>query len=382
MYKVAKIQMIKRIFYIFLVCLCLLIANRSISQTGLGINTVVIDPGHGGKDPGAVGVKKTYEKNVALSVCLKLGALIKSNFPNVKVIYTRSTDEFIGLAARAKKANSAGADLFISIHANAAGSSSASGFESWVLGLHKSKAALEVAKFENSSILMEDDHEQTYQAFDPNDPDAYIALSMRQSAFLDQSLIFAGLIQEDCTKKLGLKNRGVKQAGFMVLYRATMPAVLIELGFLSNAKEEKMLASKEGQEKMAKHIYIAFKNYKQKVDKLDNSIGKGVIENTEGVKEEIKPVKSDSGIVFKVQLATSSTKISTTSSNFKGLIGVEVYISGKFYKYTYGHCKNFTKVKAKLEEVKAIGYDTAFITAFNNGEIMNLQEAINKTNDK
>jgi len=360
----------------------MLVTKRLISQTGLGINTVVIDPGHGGKDPGAVGVKKTYEKNVALSVCLKLGNLIKTNFPNVKVIYTRNTDEFIGLAARAKKANSAGADLFISIHANAAGSSSASGFESWVLGLHKSKAALEVAKFENSSILMEDDHEQTYQAFDPNDPDAYIALTMRQSAFLDQSLIFAGLLQEDCTKKLGVKNRGVKQAGFMVLYRATMPAVLIELGFLSNEKEEKMLASKEGQEKMAKHIYSAFKNYKQKVDKLDNSIGKGAIENKIEHDEEISSIKLDSGIVFKVQLATSSARISTTSSNFRGLIGVEVYISGKFYKYTYGNCEKFTKAKIKLEEVKALGYDTAFITAFNNGERIDLQEAIDKNNKK
>ena len=251
MTKKTKIYANKRNFFFFLV---FMLSFQLQAQTGLGLKTIVIDPGHGGKDPGAIGKNlKTMEKTVVLNVSLLLGNMIKKDFPEIKVIYTRDTDEFIGLASRAKIANRAGADFFLSIHANAVDGNSASGFESWVLGLHKTKAALEVAKFENSAILMEDDHNQTYEEFNPQDPDAYIALSMRQNAFLDQSLVFADLLQKDCTKKLGIKNRGVKQAGFMVLYRATMPAVLVELGFLSNVNEEKLLASKEGQLKLAKH---------------------------------------------------------------------------------------------------------------------------------
>ena len=241
-------------------------------QTGLGLKTVVIDPGHGGKDPGAIGYNKTMEKTVVLNVSLILGEIIKKEFPDIELIYTRSTDEFIGLANRTKIANKAGADLFISIHANAVDNRKPAGFESWVLGLHKSQAALEVAKFENSAILMEDDYEQTYSEFDPKDPDAYIALSMRQNAFLDQSIVLANLLQKDCTKKLGLKNRGVKQAGFMVLYRATMPAVLVELGFLSNIEEEKFLASATGQQKLAEYLFEGFKKYKNHYDAVDESI--------------------------------------------------------------------------------------------------------------
>ena len=379
MTKKTKIRANKRNFFFFLV---FMLSFQLQAQTGLGLKTIVIDPGHGGKDPGAIGKKlKTMEKTVVLNVSLLLGDMIKKNFPEINVIYTRDTDEFIGLASRAKIANKAGADFFLSIHANAVDGPSASGFESWVLGLHRTKAALEVAKKENSAILMEDDHDQTYQEFNPEDPDAYIALSMRQNAFLDQSLVFADLLQKECTKKLGIKNRGVKQAGFMVLYRATMPAVLVELGFLSHPTEEKMLASKEGQLKLAKHLFESFKDYKLHYDAVDESITKGVSENN--VKQENELIKTEeidqSGILFKVQISTSSSKIETTPSNFKGLNGVDVYLSGKFYKYTYGNCKNFKEAKVVLNELKELGYSTAFITAFENGKRINLQEAINKT---
>ena len=302
MTKKTKICANKRNFFFFLV---FMLSFQLQAQTGLGLKTIVIDPGHGGKDPGAIGKKmKTMEKTVVLNVSLLLGDLIKKNFPEIKVIYTRDTDQFVGLASRAKIANKAGADFFLSIHANAVDGTSASGFESWVLGLHKTKAALEVAKKENSAILMEDDHNQTYQEFNPKDPDAYIALSMRQNAFLDQSLIFADLLQKDCTKKLGIRNRGVKQAGFMVLYRATMPAVLVELGFLSNVNEEKLLASKEGQLKLANHLFESFKEYKLHYDAVDESIIKGVSENN--VKQENELVQTEeidqSGVLFKVQI--------------------------------------------------------------------------------
>ncbi|MFL2585767.1 MAG: N-acetylmuramoyl-L-alanine amidase [Parvicellaceae bacterium] len=356
--------LLRRYLFIILCSVTFLNAN---SQTGLGINTIVIDPGHGGKDPGAISPNKNYEKTVVLKVSLLLGDLIKKAYPEVEVIYTRDDDRFIGLAKRAKIANEIGADLFISVHANAVDNSSANGFETWVLGLHKSKAALEVAKFENSAILMEENNEQTYSEFNPNDPDAYIALSMRQNAFLDQSLILANSIQKDCQNKLGLRNRGVKQAGFMVLYRATMPAVLLELGFLSNVKDEKLLISQSGQLKLAKHIFEGFKSYKGKYDGVDKSLDVDKL-----VQQEIEHDSESSllldGKVFKVQLATSSSKIPTLAENFNGLKDVEVYLSGKFFKYTYGNCKDYKSAGNKLKEAQNAGYNTAFIIAFENGK--------------
>ena len=355
------VLILRNIFLVFLLQICFQIGY---SQTGLGINTVVIDPGHGGKDPGAISPNNNYEKTVVLKVSLMLGEMIQKNFPEVKVIYTRNDDRFIGLAKRAKIANDIGADLFISIHANAIEIPSANGFETWVLGLHKSQAALEVAKFENSAILMEENNEQTYSEFDPNDPDAYIALSMRQNAFLDQSLILANAIQKDSKLKLGLRNRGVKQAGFMVLYRATMPAVLVELGFLSNPRDEKLLISKSGQIKLANHLFEGFKNYKNKYDNVDESLTKITEENINNKSLDL----IDTGKIFKVQLATSSVKIPILPENFNGLKDVEVYISGKFYKYTYGLSHNINIINEKLAMAKKAGYESSFVISFQDGK--------------
>ena len=350
------VLILRKHFPLILLLFCLIKIN---SQTGLGINTVVIDPGHGGKDPGAVSPNKNFEKTVVLKVSLLLGDLIKKEFPDVKVIFTRNDDRFIGLAKRAKIANEIGADLFISIHANAIEGPSANGFETWVLGLHKSKAALEVAKFENSSILMEENNEQTYSEFDPNDPDAYIA-----------SLILANAIQKDCRLKLGLRDRGVKQAGFMVLYRATMPAVLLELGFLSNSKDEKLLISKSGQLKLANHIFEGFKNYKNKYDNVDESL-------TE-FKEEISVLQKensiDTGLVYKVQIATSSVNIPTLPENFNGLKDVEVYISGNYYKYTFGSSSNMETANKHLSQAKEFGYESAFVVSFQDGKRLNWEK--------
>ena len=355
------VLILRNIFLVFLLPICFQIGY---SQTGLGINTVVIDPGHGGKDPGAISPNNNYEKTVVLKVSLLLGEMIQKNFPEVKVVYTRNDDRFIGLAKRAKIANDIGADLFISIHANAIEIPSANGFETWVLGLHKSQAALEVAKFENSAILMEENNEQTYSEFDPNDPDAYIALSMRQNAFLDQSLILANAIQKDSKLKLGLRNRGVKQAGFMVLYRATMPAVLVELGFLSNPRDEKLLISKSGQIKLANHLFEGFKNYKNKYDNVDEFLTKITEENINNKSSDL----IDTGKIFKVQLATSSVKIPILPENFNGLKDVEVYISGKFYKYTYGLSPNINIINEKLAMAKKAGYESSFVISFQDGK--------------
>ncbi|MCT4582061.1 MAG: N-acetylmuramoyl-L-alanine amidase [Flavobacteriales bacterium] len=373
----------KRIFSIFLAFVALLFSNILSAQTGMGIKTVVIDPGHGGKDPGAIGTNKVKEKDVVLAVSLKLGALIKKNYPDVKVIYTRSTDDFIGLAERATVANKAKADLFISIHSNVAGNSSARGFEAWVLGLHKSEAALNVAKLENSSILMEDGHSSKYEAFDPSDPDAYIGLSMRQNVFLDQSLMFADQIVKDAVNTIHVKSRGVKQAGFVVLYRTTMPAVLIELGFLSNAEEEKFLGNKEGQTKLATTIFNSFSKYKARRDKVDGIISTPKIieapKEKETTEAETKTSVGENSIKFRVQIATSQNKVETKSYNFKGMNDVDMYISGKFYKYIVGNYETVEEAKTRLSSVKEKGYTSAFIIAFENGKRISVKEAIAKT---
>ena len=366
----------------------LMFVNIAISQTGLGINTVVIDPGHGGKDPGAVGAKDVYEKDVVLNVGLELGKLIKKEYPNIKVIYTRSTDEFIGLAERAAMANKAGADLFISLHCNAAANKTAQGAESWVFGLHKSAASLEVAKKENNAILMEDGHENTYEDFNPNDPDAYIALAMRQNAFLDQSLVFAEFIQKNFVSDLERNDRGVKQAGFVVLYRATMPSVLVELGFLSHPEEVKFLSSKEGQGKLAKELFDSFKSYKAHTDKVDGISGNPDKEDPKEksdtvIKEVVKEdVKIESGIVFKVQIATSTLNLPTKPENFKGMIDVEMIPSGKWYKYFVGNYNSYDEAHLRQAEVREKGYDTAFMVEYEDGKKVDVKYATDKLKQK
>lgn len=376
----------KRILKQLVVCLILgLLFVPVFGQTGLGVKTVVIDPGHGGKDPGAVGGSDIYEKDVVLNVGLLLGKKIKEVYPDVKVIYTRDKDEFIGLADRASIANKAGADLFISLHCNAAANKSAKGLESWVLGLHKSEASLEVAKKENNAILMEDGHESTYEDFDPNDPDAYIALAMRQNAFLDQSLVFADFIQKNCVGDLKRHNRGVKQAGFVVLYRATMPSVLVELGFLSHVEEEKFLSSEEGQASLAGELFDAFVSYKEHKEKVDG-LANGTDNNTQDdIKEDPKESPTNetndhSGIIFKVQIATSSLNLPTKPENFKGMTDVEIEPAGKWYKYFVGNYKTIDEAKVRQKEVQEKGYDTAFIVAYEDGKKISVSEAVKKIN--
>lgn len=250
---------------ILLIMLCSSVLIFSQNNEGK-LKKVVIDAGHGGKDPGCVG-KIINEKEVALNISLKLGNYITENYPGVEVIYTRDKDYFVELNERAAIANRANADLFISIHANAQPKgSNVYGTETFVMGLHKSNANLEVAKRENSVIEYEDNYATQYDGFDPSDPSSYIALSLFQSANLDQSLGFAAQVEDQFRNRAGRSSRGVKQAGFLVLYKTTMPSVLIEAGFLTNRQEEKYLSSDEGQSIIASAIYRAFKAYKKEVD--------------------------------------------------------------------------------------------------------------------
>lgn len=231
------------------------------------LDVVVIDAGHGGKDHGTSG-KIIKEKDLALKIALKVGKHIEKNVPGVKVIYTRKDDRYLPLDERADIANRNKADLFICIHANANKNARAFGTETYVMGLHVDDNNLSVAKRENSVILLDENYQERYEGFDPNSPESYILFTLTQSAYQSSSLSFAQKVEEQFKKRVGRVSRGVKQAGFLVLWRTTMPSVLIETGFLSNSPEEKFLATDEGQELIASGIYRAFKDYKSEVESI------------------------------------------------------------------------------------------------------------------
>jgi N-acetylmuramoyl-L-alanine amidase len=253
---------------VLLLAITLLNSSSTSINHEFKVDVVVIDAGHGGHDPGTRG-KKALEKDVALKIALKLGSHIEKNIPGVKVIYTRKSDKYIELDERAAIANRNKADLFICIHANSVPGSKAYGTETYVMGLHKDNSNFEVAKRENSVILMEDNYEERYEGFDPNSPESYILFSLTQSAFQESSLLFAQKIEQQFKNRVGRSSRGVKQAGFVVLWRTTMPSVLIETGFLSNGQEEEILAGDQGQELIASGIYRAFKEYKSDVESIN-----------------------------------------------------------------------------------------------------------------
>ena len=398
---------------------------------------VVLDAGHGGHDSGNRG-NGYFEKNIALDIILKTGAILSKN-PNIKVIYTRKTDVFIPLNKRGDIANKAKADLFVSVHCNAH-HTNASGTETFVLGLHANQRNFNIAKKENSVILMEDNYKKSYDGFDPNSPESIIGITLMQEAYLEQSLSLASFVQQNFSKQLKRSNRGVKQAGFLVLHRTFMPSVLIETGFLSNKSEGKYLNSKQGKDDMAKAISKAINDYKNSVElsfevdqeletifKDSNTSSKEnkeitVVEPTKGtaketVKETVKPAEKAStqqvgeksektaatkqntnnkelvvkvnkvkptiipkkiSPVFKIQLAAGSTKIETSPENFKGLTGVEIKEIGGKYKYFYGDTERFSEIKNIKSRVIAFGYPKCFIVAFEGEKVIPLSEALLK----
>ncbi len=264
------------------------------------ITKVVIDPGHGGNDSGCLG-SFSQEKNVALAISLKFGKMIEDNFKDVKVIYTRTTDKFVDLRERAEMANRENADLFICIHCNSA-PSDAYGIETFAMGLHKTEDNLAVAKRENASILLEDDYLKNYNGFNPNSPEAYIIFSMYQSAFLDQSLSLAGKIQHYINSNAGRYDRGVKQAGFLVLWRTAMPSILVETGFLTNQAEEKYMNTEEGQTAIAAAMFKGFQDYKLEVEHVkpgDKRIEPVVKKEEPEVKKEEPVVKKEEPVIKK-----------------------------------------------------------------------------------
>ncbi len=356
------------LLFSFLLCGSILWGQNSGSMPT--IKTVVIDPGHGGKDPGCHGVS-AQEKHVCLAMGLKLGEMIKKKYPDIKVVYTRDKDVFVELDDRAKIANKANADLFICIHANSA-SPSAYGTETYVLGLHRTESQQKVAERENATIYLEDDKGAKYKDFDMS-PDAIIARQIQLSVFLDMSINFADKLQKEF-KRLGRYDRGVKQAGFLVLYKTTMPSVLIETGFLTNPEEEKFLADTTGQRKMAEAMFTAFEKYKTELDQI-NGITKPT-NNDSGTTASTEVVDLKDKVVFRVQIETSEKKIASTSPKFKGLKVYE-YIQDNLYKYTVGEfVQDFKSANVYKNEMREQGFQHAFVVAFLNGERINLEKAI------
>lgn len=354
------------------------------------LHTVVIDAGHGGSDVGCIG-SNSHEKDIALSISLKLGIYLEEKFENLNVIYTRKTDVFVKLDERARIANRAKADLFICVHANSA-SSSAFGTETFVMGNAKTETNLKAAQRENASILLEDNYEERYENFDPNSPESYIAMVMVQSAYQHHSINFAEKVQMQFRERVGRKDRGVKMAPFLVLHQTTMPSVLIETGFLTNQNEEKFLMSELGQDYMASAIYRAFKAYKAELEgKAGLIVEHDKVEQKEKVeveqkdklepkKKEVEPVRKQTpkgeGLVFKIQLATTTSKVEDIGSTFNGLDQIEFYEAGGLFRYTYGNAHSLESAGKLEEKAKSNGFNDAFVVAFLNGNRIALGEAV------
>lgn len=361
---------------------------------------VVIDAGHGGKDTGATrgGYK---EKDINLGVVLALGQLIERNHKDVKVVYTRKSDVFVDLDKRADIANKAKANLFISVHTNstAAKSTTVSGADTYILGLARSEENLQVAKRENSVILLEDNYKTKYEGFDPNSPESYIIFEFMTNTFMEQSLQFASFVQSDFRNVAKRVDRGVRQAGFLVLRKTSAPSVLIELGFINNQSEAQFLSTKSGQQSMATAIYSGFRKYKRDFDKKQ---GKLVVESTEvedisfdDVEEETIAVKNDQNedripqvsvsekvrnntassskkiekdqIEYRVQFLVSPRKLSGNSPALKGLSPVSFYKDGSVYRYTYGSTTNFNEI-TKIQNQVRLKFKDAFVIRMKNGK--------------
>lgn len=388
----------KRLVFVFLASAFILMAAAPQSKVEEAQFTVVLDAGHGGKDPGNLGtgkLKKT-EKDVSLDVTLKLGQYISDNYPDVKIVYTRKGDTFPTLNGRVEIANESAADLFISIHCNANDNKEATGVETFVMGLHKSEESLKTAMRENASIFLEQDHEKNYAGFDPKNPDTYIIMSMRENAYLDQSIDLANNVQTQFRTRVGRKDRGVKQAGYYVISFTNMPSILVELGFLTNPGEEEFLHSEDGKTYMASAIFRAFKEFKEKDDikrglklkEISEEIGATVLKPEIPIDKPIaaKPepiIWKDvtKGIKYQVQILSSPKPLDKKSADFHGLAKTDEIRQNGVYKYLAGSTSSYKEAKQMQTYLKETGFKDAFVVAFENGERIDLSKAIAQTTE-
>ena len=406
---------IRRIFALMLILTVWIMgegtAHAATAQATEDKFTLVIDAGHGGRDPGAIG-RFSREKNINLSIAKAFGKLVEQHCPDVKVIYTRKNDVFVPLGRRAEIANNAHADLFVSIHTNALpGKAIGRGAETYTLGMARADENLEVAKRENSVILVEENYQERYEGFDPKSSESYIIFELMQDQHMAQSVEFAQMVQKEFRTTGGRNDKGVHQAGFLVLRETSMPSVLIELGYISTHDEEAFLNSQNGIRKMSQSIYNAFLDYKKAqtkaatnaTDSTDVGTETPDTQATESAAEDMPATDigqltqsqdaapeaataqretapqaaADSRPVFKVQLLASTRQIPAGSARFKALSPVDSYKEGNYYKYTYGATTDYreaVKIRNKVKE----NFEGAFIVAFKNGQKMELQKAINE----
>ena len=377
---------VKRLFHTFLVSTFLVFifiplnAGNNSTDPPKGIRTLVIDAGHGGKDSGAVG-KNGKEKDIALSIALKVGTYIEENIPDVKVIYTRKTDVFVELKRRAEIANNAEADLFLSIHVNAHTRPSAYGTLTLVLGQHRADENFDVAVRENSVILLEDDYEISYEGFDPKSTESHIMFSLMQKTYFKQSIQFGDYVQDQFRERASRKDLGVREQGILVLAQTSMPGVLVETGFISNPQEEKYLMTKYGQEIIASAIYRGFKEYKEEIDrksKLTVIVDEKPVASLTAT-ANLTPSSSADQIVFNIQVASSKNKTQTDPSFFKGYEGVVVLEDGKWFKYLVGKESSYHAALDKCKTIKS-DYPDAFVVATKGGRLIPLNEALEEMN--
>ncbi len=334
---------------------------------------VVLDAGHGGHDPGK-NVKKSglKEKTIALKIVLQIGKELEKN-PKFKVIYTRKTDVFVTLKNRAKIANKADADLFVSVHCNAH-HTQASGTETYVLSEKNSERNMSVAKAENEVIFFEENYEENYAGYDPSSPESSIAIGIEQEVYVEQSIILARKIEDKFSKKLKRKSRGIKQASLWVMHNTYMPSVLIETGFITNKKEGAYLNTKKGQTAIANGIREAIMDYKKE---LDQNVGIIIIgEDNENTITEFEEPRVIEGVTFKIQIAASSKGLDPQSYNFKGLLDISRKKVGNIYKYFCGSTSDYTKAKQLHSKAKSKGYTDAFIVAYKDGNKIDVSEAL------
>ena len=366
--------------------LVIVLSNSSFTNdktTSNKLKTIVIDPGHGGHDPGNLGTgryKKT-EKHIALAISLKVGELIKQNFPEIEIIYTRDNDDdFLKLGARTQLANDKNADLFISVHCDAFTNPKAYGAGVYVMGMSKLKANMDVAMKENAVIYLEDDYKENYEGFDPNTPESYIVFSLTQNTHLDQSLQLAEEVEQQFATRANRKSRGVKQAPFYVISRANMPSILIECGFLTNPDEEDFLHSEKGQEYMSSAIFRAFRTYKESVegvesdDEKETNVPIEVEVKKTIVKEDIKIVLIPDKVIFKVQIGTY-LKSMLSDKTFTSIHAEEEIVNGT-YKYYVGSENDKNKADIIKTKMRENGFKGAFVVAFYKDKRISMKEAL------
>lgn len=382
---------ISRLINAILLIIVLFFSLNIFSQSSRNF-VIILDAGHGGKDPGN-SYNGFVEKEIALKTTLKVERYLQRD-SDIKVIYTRKKDVFIELRERPKVANSIDANLFISIHCNSVSNPTPYGTETFVMGLARSNTNFEIAKNENSVILLEKNYKKSYNGFDPNKPETLIGLKIMQEEYLNRSISLASKIEKNFTHKLNRKSRGIKQTPLWVLDAAYMPSVLIELGFLSNKEEGIYLNSETGQDQMAEAIATAIISYKKQYFEMESN--EPLAErSTKNQKKDTSSILKDkssaemvaaqkksagkelAGVVFKVQIATSKKSIKLVSANFKGLKNVSLSTEkGIFYKYNYGSTSDYVTAKHNLEVAKSKGFPSAYLVAFKNGEKISIQEAV------